>query len=257
MSKFIISCILFLLSLNLYALDIKAEIEFQNDQQIVREGDVFSAILRLWPLPEANLKEFSGLENKTLFGSFLVLNIANVRTSANNADVVEVEADFVFTDKNKYVSTMPIKLGALEARVNLQEISSESLAKKREEYVLLNQKVSWSKVWLYSSVFLLIGVTLAFFYRKELYDFFDHQFQFRKKAKKKAYSLKFNEARSRIDYETLYREKDQWLELYEKDKFHVQEFFKIINTFQYRESWSESELEEVRKSFEVIRRSLE
>ena len=222
----------------------------------LKEGDLFEATLRFWPIENADFSQFKKMEKSTLFNALYLAQITGLGVSANNADVVELKGIFVVKSA-KLDPLYVFKYNNNPIEMRSGDIKVSSLNDASQDFYILDQSLDASYLWKILSGIGLVLLLIAFFQRKKLYELVMRFRLDEKKKAKKRYDNLFRSASKREDFELLYQEKNLWLNLLEnKAPAHV-EFLKVLNTYQYKKEWNNEELSEVRSSFDVIRRSFE
>ena len=87
--------LIFIMSFNVQAQAINGEFKPADTISQVKEGDLFEATLRFWPIENADMGQFKKLEKQVLFNAYYMAQILSLAPSDNNADVVELRALFI------------------------------------------------------------------------------------------------------------------------------------------------------------------
>jgi predicted nuclease with TOPRIM domain len=71
------------------------------------------------------------------------------------------------------------------------------------------------------------------------------------------YFKKRSEQRSRRelrreDFEKIYKSREEWLKLLEGSEEKVSDFFRTLNQIQFKESWTDEDLDRCRESFKSL-----
>lgn len=77
------------------------------------------------------------------------------------------------------------------------------------------------------------------------------------KANRERFQRMFKSADIREEFELIYKEKEIWQKYIEVLTPAHREFFKVMNAHQYKRFWSNEDANEVKSSFETIRRSFD
>ncbi len=236
--------------------EIRAQFNLIPETIQVSEGDLLEGVLKVWPLENADLIEFKKNLSPNLLNIFYTLEIHSVEVSSNNADVVEVKALYIVKPSKAGASTdfdYKGKLIQLEAP-NFQVIPMKD---KSKDFYILNQSVNKS----YLSMFLVVGLILVAFITI-LWQWKKRKRNFKKNNKdpiaidKKMFSEKFELATNRQDYEEIYALKEKWLKHIIDPSPAYQDFFKTMDQHQFKKSWTDGDLNEVKEFFDIIRGSL-
>ena len=199
----------------------------------VKEGDFFEAIIRVWPIENADMSQFKKLEKTLFFNALFLAQITSVEVSQNNADVVELKGIFIVTSSkvqplstfNYNDSLIELKPGGLKV-VELQD--------KTQDFYIMDQSLNKSIVWLILLGILIGLIILVIIKRKVIKDYLVSLRPGSLKKSQKKYDDLFRRADKRDDYENLYKEKDIWMELLNvKAPAHF-EFLKTLNQHQFK-----------------------
>ena len=249
----LLSLIVFLISFSAssFGEDIRAELSLTSSQ-IFKEGDLVEGVLKVWPIENADLTAFSQLENMVFENSLSVTALESVSVSINNTDVVEAKV-LMIVKKLEGNSTKPLNYKGQLISVQVPKIEIQNSDSKIKEYFIMDQDlISSYLAKTIAGVLLLIVAFVALWKRKNIKVFFQ---KFKKNplaTMTKKYSDLFTNASSRSDYEFVYSMRKEWLSLVKVQAPAYGEFFKIMELHQYKKSWSEEELREIKNCFDVI-----
>lgn len=232
--------------------------EFKPDEDIthIKEGDLIEGTLRFWPIENADLTQFKKLEKTALFNAFYLAQVTELGISQNNADVVEMKALFIVKSA-KPQSIQIFKYNESPIELSLNNIKIDELQNKNQDYFILDQALNKSYMLIVLGCILALLVIIAIFKIKKIKELIIGLRPDADKKARKKYDAQFRSANKREDFELIYKDKDIWLKLLEVRAPAHNEFFKILNQFQYKKDWSNEDYNEVRTSFDVIRRSFE
>lgn len=243
------------ISLNCEAQAPQAVFTFVNDYKKLKEGDLVEGVIRVWPIENASLEEFKSLESLQLFNSFLPIKLESISLSPNNADVVEIKVLYLVKSSKLHFNES-LKYKNLLIPLSVEVFQVDSLAVSSKEYFILKQNDfldNTMKIILgVAALLVLVMILINFNFIKK---YFNNKKNNKLKLEVEMYAKKFQDANVRIDFEEIYASKNTWMKLLRDVTPAHQEFFKTINQYQFKPSWSDSELEEVRYSFDVIRGS--
>lgn len=255
-SIFLMLFTLFILSAQSFAAAIQSEFLPTQSMGGIKEGDLFEATLRFWPIENADLGQFKKLEKAVLFNSFYLAQISSLEISANNADVVELKAVFVVKSA-KFQPLYAFKYNDSLIEMRTDDIKIEASQDQSQDFYIQDQKVSASSLWMIICGIIILFIVTGLIKREQIKNYL---LKIRPDAKKKAikkYDEAFRKANKREEFERIYEEKNVWLDLLEtKSPAHL-EFLKVLNQYQYKKEWSNEDYSEVRAAFDVIRRSFE
>ncbi|MBC7714338.1 MAG: hypothetical protein H7177_13420 [Rhizobacter sp.] len=241
---------------NAFAANINTEFKPAQDISHIKEGDLIEVNLRFWPVENADLSQFKKLEKTVLFNAFYLAQIISLEPSANNADVIELKGLFIV----KSAKPQPLfvfKYNESPVEMHLDGVKIEELKNKNSDYFILEQSLNGSYIfYILAGVFVLLLVA-ALYKRQALKEFIIGLKPDAEKKARKKYDAEFRKANHRDDFEKIYLEKNNWLKLLESRTPAHNEFFRVLNQYQFKKDWSNEDYSEVRSSFDVIRRSFE
>ncbi len=254
----VLALIILLLSFNtnLFAEAINGEFKPAEDISHIKEGDLIEATLRFWPIENADLTQFKKLEKTALFNAFYLAQVIELGVSQNNADVVEMKGLFIVKSA-KPQSLQIFKYNESPIELHLDGVNITELQNKNQDYFVLDQPLNKSYILIILASILAVIVVVAIFKRQRIKEFLIGLKPDADKKARKRYDAQFRSANKREDFESIYREKELWLRLLENRAPAHNEFFKVLNQYQYKKDWSNDDYTEVRTSFDIIRRSFE
>jgi hypothetical protein len=239
-----------------YAQSIQGEFIPSGNVSEVKEGDLLEATIRVWPIENSDLSQFKKLEKTVLFNALYLAQVINLGVSQNNADVVELKGLFVVKSA-KPQPVFAFKYNDSVIELNLGAVAIFELQNKNQEYFVLDQSLNKSMVWIVILGIMVVIVILVIVKRKSIKEYLIGLRPDSVKKSRKKYDEIFRRAAKREDFETIYQDKDVWMKLLvEKAPAHF-DFLKTINQHQFKKDWGNAEIEEVKSSFDIIRRSFE
>lgn len=245
-----------LISLNAWAAPIQSEFLPSLSTSQLREGDLFEATLRFWPIENADLSQFKKLEKTVFFNSFYLAQISSLDVSINNSDVVELKGIFVVKSA-KFQSLFVFKYNDSPVEMRLGDMKIEASQDQSQDFYIQSQKLAGTYTWMIIAGILIVSIAFLIVKREQVKKFLEKIRPDAKKKVMKKFDEIFRKANKREDFELIYSEKSVWMELLEtKSPAHL-DFLKILNQYQYKKEWSNEDYSEVRSAFDVIRRSFE
>ncbi|MBC7429009.1 MAG: hypothetical protein H7336_10380 [Bacteriovorax sp.] len=244
------------LSTSAFAENINTEFKPTQDISHLKEGDLIEVEMKFWPIENADLSQFKKLEKTVFFNAFYLAQVLTLETSANNADVIELKALYIV----KSAKPQPLfvfKYNESPVEMHLDGIKIEELKNKESDYFILDQSLNGSHLLIILGCILIALLAAAIYKRQALKQFIIGLKPDALKKAKKKYDEMFRKASKREDFEVIYQEKENWLKLLEIRAPAHNEFFKILNQYQFKKEWSNEDCGEVRSSFDIIRRSFE
>lgn len=247
----------FVLSIsNAFSQALQSEFIPSTSMSQIKEGDFVEATIRVWPIENADLSQFKKLEKTDLFNALYLAQITSLGVSQNNADVVELKGLFIVKSA-KLQPIFAFKYNENVIELSSGKISIAELKDQSKDFYILDQSLNKSLLWMIVGGFLAFLVVAAIIKRKQLKEFILGLKPDSVKKLKKKYDELFRRADKREDFESIYKDKDQWMPLLsERAPAHF-EFLNTLNQHQFKKEWSNADYEEVRSSFEIIRRSFE
>lgn len=222
----------------------------------LKEGDLLEATIRVWPIENADLTQFRKLEKTLLFNALYLAQVTSLGVSHNNADVVELKGLFIIkTAKTQPIFTFKYNDSVIE--LNSGSLVISELQGKNSDFFILNQSLNKSILWMIVLGAFIVLLILAVIKRKAIEEFIVGLRPGSIKKSRKKYDEIFRRAARREDFEAIYKDKDTWMKLLiERAPAHF-EFLKTLNQHQFKKDWGSAEIEEVKSSFDIIRRSFE
>lgn len=241
---------------SVFSQTIQSEFILSQSMAQVKEGDLIEATIRVWPIENADLAQFKKLEKTLLFNALYLAQVISLGVSQNNADVVELHGLFIVkTAKAQPVFTFKYNDSVIELKSGALAITE--LQGKNSDFYVLDQSLNKSIVWKIVLGVLIVLLVLAVIKRKAIKEFLIGLKPDSIKKARKKYDEIFRRAAKREDFEAIYKDKDTWMGLLiERAPAHF-EFLKILNQHQFKKEWGIAEIEEVKSSFDIIRRSFE
>lgn len=236
-----------------FAQDVQSEFTLTKNVSALKEGDIFEAMIRVWPLDSADLSQFKKLEKTTLFNALYLAQITSLGVSPNNADVVELKGLFI-AKSAKVQPTFIFKYNNQDITLSSGVLSIKELGDKKEDFYVLSQSLNSSYLWI---AYVVIGLILLIVIIRKRESLIALVKPNKAKIEKKKYDHLFKVADKREDFELLYKEKGNWIQLLVETTPAHHDFLRILNQHQFKKNWSNEEYADVRASFDVIRRSFE
>jgi hypothetical protein len=247
--------LLIFISLSATAQDPRATFEIiGNKKKVLKEGEIFEAMIRLWPWTNPKINEFKELEGKEFANYFFLANILSVNYSENNEEVLEIHGLFVLKKKpavNYYLWAWQ----NINIPVEIKQVEVEGIKQIPENLVWEKQDIT--RKWNLGPkllVMVLLLTALGFLFWGQIEKIFKNK----TKSKylyndRKKWNELFRNARERKDYEEIYRQRVKWGKLVNLKISPTQSFFETLNRYQYKKSWTDTENLDVQIAFEQIK----
>ena len=241
---------------SVFAQAIQGEFIPSQGQAQIKEGDLLEATIRVWPIENADLSQFKKLEKTVLFNALYLAQVISLGASENNADVIELKGLFIVKSA-KVQPVYPLKYNDSTIELRSGSLTVAELKNKTQDFNILNQSLNKSIVWVVVIGVLIGFIVLAVFKRRAIKNYLIGLKPDSAKKARKKYDEIFRRAAKREDFEAIYKDKDVWMKLLtERAPAHF-DFLKTLNQHQFKKDWGNAEIEEVKSSFDIIRRSFE
>ncbi len=222
------------------------------------EGEIYkvgSNVVKVGDEVELNLETSEDLEveelRKTIdeieskFGSFYILEVKK-----------HSEKKFkLFGIYESALNSQQFKVGENIFKVNEPTLYSREQVKKIQEFHVFQKKIKKEtkfelKPWMVFSFLTIVGLFIGLYLfknnknRKSLEEI---------NELKKQWRLSLDKAKTREDFEEIYKGKKSIKKLFKIEK---SSFFDELNKVQYKKNWDETDLQKITKSFNSFRRNL-
>jgi hypothetical protein len=230
---------------------LNSEFIIDGDKQIL-EGDIISARLQIWPVDDQE-KIFDIRKGTYIDEVFYLAEVVSEKRSENNSDVVLIDMTLVLVGQPKN-EKITFKLDGKDFPVthNLKTAPTEV---KGKNLIMFEQESEGFSLGALAktSIFIIVLVFLIGIYK--LFNMYrTKKRQEREKAKfKKYWDEKFVSAEERKDFEVVYGRKKEWLRLVKLQTPPLVEFFRVMESVQYKKEWTPNDNESVKESFDNIR----
>jgi hypothetical protein len=220
-----------------------------NSKKKLKEGDTINLRLSLWPKDIFLTNKVEALEGKIFLKFFYILKIKNIEISKNNIDVVNIYFDAVilrsFIKSPFYIWSV----GKRNIPIEIRGFVASSLNKKASGFYFGDLRLGTNyrdELKLIVSVVIGVLITLLFFSRKVILNIFRIGIR---DDKNKYWMKKFIDASDRFDYESIYKGRKEWGNIFEDIEKEKRDFFNVLNECQYQSHWTEDIRLNVYESF--------
>jgi len=240
---------------NVSALDldkVKSELLVDTNQTSLKEGDIFQARIQIWPVDDQN-QQITVQKRTYIDDSLYIADIVSNKRSENNADVVQIDLLLVLVKLPKK-EKLTIKLNIGEITVD-NRVTGAPTEIKQPTLIMYEQKSEGFGLagWMWSLLIVLCVIVIVGLY-KLFVMYSKKKKQEREIEKFKNYwSDKFVSASERLDFEVVYGRKKEWLRLIKLQTPPVVEFFRVMESVQYKKDWDSEDREIVTERFDDIR----
>ncbi len=243
----LILILLFSLFINtIHAQTYESELELRKNQQEFKAGDIVEATLRIWPLESLNDEDKQRLIDQSFLGVFKILTAPNIHPSENNADILEIELRVLITGSTDKINN-EIEVNGQKIKVTLKNIKITPLSLNEKSYVYADQSLINANMKIILIGFLAIIAIGYIIYRIK--------FKKIKKTQSTQNNLKIliENAKERNDFEKIYSQREVFLRTNLQNGKVLDDFFSVLNKYQYKKEWTTQELNEVQESFQKIK----
>lgn len=251
----------FLIFLLALSLPIEAEIQAKLVKVAggsTSPGDIFDAKLKIWPASSAMEGQFRALKGTTILGLFYVIDIQELRQSKNNADLFEADLILAsarsFSDTNLHV----LDLGGKQVSTHLENFNptGKGMVPPNQKFIFSDIEIKkfskfTNKAAISLTAFLIAIIAFIFVTRKRKQR--ARASETERELKLIFWREKFDAAEKREDFEFLYKNKDEWIEVGPGKTAQVQNFLDELNRHQFKRKWNGEEYHQVRFHFETLK----
>lgn len=214
----------------------------------IEEGGLFDGTLRLWSNAGiVNKDELLKLQGKNIDEYFNLYQIYNVAESANNNDVLEIRGLFVVIKALPGQAKLKLKIGEKTLNLEVRRLSTIATAPPAQEFEYVEQP-NISKILQKNILNKIYGGIILLCFIFAIYLFLKIKKNKMLKLKIEATKDALKRAQTRADVETIGLN----IKFYESElnleSNQVDEFKTTLDKYQFKKTWTESELEEVKKS---------
>lgn len=235
--------------------DIHAELHLVSSSNVFKEGDLVEGVVKVWPIENEDLSEFKQIENMIFANSLIVTELESVSLSVNNTDVVEAKV-LMIAKRLGESSVTPLNYKGHSLFVKTPELKIVNSEIKNAEYFIMDQGSISSHLGKIISGLLFVLVLLTLFWKGNKIKKWLHSFKENPIAlATKKHNEMFTNANLRQDYESVYAKRNEWQILIKIQDPAYAKFFNTMELYQYKKSWSEEELCEIKNDFDIIRGS--
>lgn len=196
----------------------------------------------MWPKDYSYFKKLKDLENNKFLNYFFIVKVYEAKVSENNDDVFNIffkavvlkpflkEPFYIWTTENKNIP------------IDIRKISTLKIKNKYDFYLYENLEMNSDKnILLMISFFSIIFLVYLYLRNKIKKPFINKE--------NSHWLSKIEKASTRSDFELLYKNRKEWSDQSKIATFERDEFFNILNKYQYRSSWTEEIKLEVQNCF--------
>ncbi|MCO4792699.1 MAG: hypothetical protein KC493_03245 [Bacteriovoracaceae bacterium] len=218
----------------------------------IHEGDVFRARIQIWPVLESD-EAFNIKKGQSFLKHFYIVEDFTKSRSENNADVLFMEGLMILISKPQS-SSLEWKIGEVKHFVQL-ELESEKTTLDQKALIVFEQ--AEEKITSFSLLYYLLALVLLGglpFYKRIYYSLMrKSEIKKQKEKFKKFWGDRFSSASNRDEFEIIYARKREWLKLITLQTPPIVEFFRVMESVQYKKGWDEEETTTVKETFDNIR----
>ncbi|MCB9094620.1 MAG: hypothetical protein H6621_06075 [Halobacteriovoraceae bacterium] len=254
MRKFVISLILVFVNMGILfsasADVIKAEFSAIENHPI-DIGDTFQAVLKVTKEIDtpAYQKAIADLPS-SIGGAFYVIKLDFIKNEGPQSLVglSLVYENVLASDK---FDLELVKGEVLEIKVINPELYQKDPVEASQNFFILELEKGPS-FWIWIVLASLLGVGLLAFGLKKLPKYLKEKKKKREEAQKRnQWQLFFKKAYKREDFEEIYKKRQEWEQWASHSKSN--QFFRVLDNYQYKKNWSQEEMAEVTRNFNSLR----
>ncbi len=209
-----------------------------NKQKQYLPGDFIEGTLRYDLNKENTLLEIKG---KKISPQIFAYKIDKIGPGEANLILVPLAN----TDTQKVLEYNGIKIDISKIYLGNSSINPKG-------FLILEESLSksfWENLWIWLGIAILLTVICMGLWKIRKNKILLTVLMSGKEKKIGYWKEKITNAQEREDYEFLYRKRKEWSTVLGIPKSQFEEFFDILNKYQYKKNWAESELLEVQKSY--------
>jgi hypothetical protein len=256
MKKFLL---IFLVPFIVNAAQISGEIELLAPSGAIKLGSFVEVRLLLGPKGEKYLNDLEKGRGTNFFEGFYLQEIKNAQVLQGGDDYLEADLTLVMIAPLNPNTPKVWKVGETSITLTLKNFTSDKPDLQPKGFIILEQGVKKNLLFIKLGIALLalLILLLGYFLWKRAKN---------KSVQKEAQRIK----REKIDYwkelilnasdrsalEKIYIEREDWLILIPSLRDSTANFFSVIQKHQYRPSWTDVEIEEIKTSMESLKRMI-
>lgn len=246
----ILGLLFFILSIQAFALE--GELVPQSSRTLdLEEGSLFDGVLRVWPVSETwSTKQLEDLMGKNIGDAFNLVRIDSIERSTHNAEVVELRGLFALIKAVSPKVKVSLSLTGGEVQLEVRRLNMIATAPAAQKFELVDQPESATffatdspiALGFGGGLFLVIGLIAISKFRKV-------------RAYKRQQQLAKSEiagAQTRAEIEQVGRKIEVHQKLLSLPDEKIAHFKQQLDLYQYRPSWTDAQLADVRKSLESL-----
>lgn len=217
----------------------------------LEEGSLFDGVLRLWPVSESwDKSQLEALAGKNIGEAFNLVRIDTVERSTHNAEVIELRGLFALIKAVSPKTKVSLSLKGAVVPLEIRRLNMIATAPVAQQFELVEQPDVQGSFESGRSIVLVVAAAgilslLAFGGMK-----------LRKARRLKLMKLKAKAeivgAKTRVEIERIGKRINEHQALLNLPKERMLEFKQRLDLYQYRPTWTDEQLADVRKSLESL-----
>lgn len=214
----------------------------------IEEGGLFDGTLRFWANAGISDKDdLLKLQGKNIGEYFNLYKIYDVAKSPNNEDVLELSGLFVVIKALPVQAKLELKIGEKVLNLEVRRLNTIATAPPAQEFEYIEQpdipktmRENVRNIFYVSLSFIIIAIGMGLFLKSKNKKMMKLKFEATKEALRRAQTRDEVEA---IGLNIKYYESELKLAPDKIDNFKT-----TLDKHQFKQAWTESELEEIKKS---------
>lgn len=245
--KTILISLFMMVSSVVYSYETTGKLSFEDNSIAI--GEPKKATLEVYPITKMILEDLKQLENQSFIDYFKVTKVISLEQNENNPEVWKLSFELVLVKQinlnTPHIWSWKSLNIPIEFRSDLQVIND--LENTNQILILDSETHSSQGSKLIIALLVLLALIIGALVYRELKKRKLH------KQQKVQWKNIFANINERDDFERVYKAREVWIQKIPVDAPCVDQFFRVINSCQYKREWSDIELDQVRNAFDELK----